>query len=86
MAYGLKASSCDPLNELVRISMEVIQFNSIQYFISITIHQKYINQNITKHSVQQKDKKVMEEKAGRPKRPDNSLPLLMPNYEQKQVY
>ena len=25
----------------------------------------------------------MEEKAGRPKRPDNSLHLLMPNYEQK---
>ena len=23
------------------------------------------------------------EKAGRPKRPDNSLPLTMPNYEQK---
>ena len=27
--------------------------------------------------------KVMEEKVGRPKRPDNILPLLMPNYEQK---
>ena len=66
--------------------MLVTHINSIQYFISITIHQKYINQNITKHSVQQKDKKVMEEKAGRPKRPDYSLPLLMPNYEQKQVY
>ena len=61
-----------------------IQFNSKLYFHNNTskIHQ---NQNITKHSVQQKDKKVMEEKAGRPKRPDNSLPLLMPNYEQKQV-
>ena len=44
----------------------------IQNFISITIHQ---NQNITKHSVQQKDKEVMEEKAERPKMPDNSLPL-----------
>ena len=41
---------------------------------------------MTKHSVQQKGKKVMEEKAGRPKRPDNILPLLMPNYEQKNKF
>ena len=34
--------------------MHQIQFNSVQYFNSITIHQKYINQNITKHTVQQK--------------------------------
>ena len=54
----------------------------LQNFISITIHQ---NQKITKHTVQQKGEEVMEEKAGRPKRPDNSLPLSMPNYEQKQV-
>ena len=62
-----------------------IQLNSKLYYHNNTskIHQ---NQNITKHSVQQKDKKVMEEKAGRLKRPDNSLPLLMPNhanYKQK---
>ena len=64
----------------------VNQFNSIQYFISITIHQKYINQNITNIHYSKIDNIVMEEKAGRPKRPDNSLHLLMPNYEQNQIY
>ena len=77
---------------IIALNLHVPFIESIQnsihsklYFHNNTskIHQ---NQNITKHSVQQKDKKVMEEKVGRPKRPDNSLPLLMPNYEQKQVH
>ena len=65
----------------ITASLVSIQFNSKLYFHN-NIHQ---NQNLTKNTVQQKDKKVMDEKAGRPKRPDNSLPLSKPNYEQKQV-